>query len=239
MKIEVLFPEAANLFGDCWNYRYLMECLPGAELIETALSDEPRFLDGDVDLVYMGAMTERFQELAIKKLMPYKARILELVDSGKVFLMTSNAGEVFCDYIENEDGTRVEGLGVFHLYAKRDMMHRYNSTVWGKLNEHFGDVEVVGFKAEFSQLHGLDADVDCLAELSFGTGRNSETKIEGVRVNNFFSTSIVGPFLLMNPLFVKYLMRLLGLEDPKLAHEEVITAAYEKRLADIKRMAKA
>ena len=237
MKIEVLFPEGANLFGDTWNYRYLKECLPEAELIETALSDEPQFLSGNVDLVYMGAMTERFQELAIKKLMPHKARILELVDMGKVFLMTSNAGEVFCDYIENEDGTRVEALGVYHLYAKRDMMHRYNSTVLGKLNDHFTDMDIVGFKAEFSQLHGLDSDVDSLAELSFGTGRNSETKTEGVRVNNFFSTSIVGPFLLMNPLFVKYLMERMGVLEPKLAHEDVIMSAYKKRLADIKRMA--
>ena len=67
MKIEVLFPEAANLFGDVWNYRYLKECMPEAELIETALNDEPAFVNGDVDLIYMGAMTERAQELAIKK----------------------------------------------------------------------------------------------------------------------------------------------------------------------------
>ena len=47
---------------------------------------------------------------------------------------------------------------------------------------------------------------------------------------------MVGPFAVMNPLFVKYLMRLLGVEDPVLAHEEVIMAAYNKRLEDIKRM---
>ena len=233
MKIEVLFPEAANYFGDVWNHRYLKACMPDAELIETSFADEPAFAKGDVDLIYMGAMTERSQELAIKKLLPYRERIRELIDGGTVFLMTSNAGEVFGRYIENEDGSRVEGLGIFELYAKRDMMHRHNSTVLGK----FGDIELVGFKAEFSQLHGLASDVEGLAELSFGTGRNSETKIEGVRIGNFFSTSIVGPFLLLNPLFVKYLMELLGIKDPVLRHEDVIMAAYEKRLADIKRMA--
>ena len=231
MKIEVLFPETANLFGDVWNYRYLKECMPDAELIETSLGDEPAFVSGSVDLIYMGAMTERGQELAIKKLMPYKERILELVDGGTVFLMTSNAGEVFCQYIENEDGSRIEALGLFELYAKRDMMHRYNSTVLGS----FGDMELVGFKAEFSQLYGENKSP--FAAMSYGTGMNKSSKLEGVRVNNFFSTSIVGPFLLMNPLFVKYLMELLGIKDPVLAHEEVIMAAYEKRLADIKRMA--
>lgn len=231
MKIEVLFPETANLFGDCWNYRYLRECLPEAEFIYTALGDEPAFLSGEVSLVYMGAMTERAQELAVNKLMPHKERIAELVDAGTVFLMTSNAGEVFCDYIENEDGTRIEGLGIFHLHAKRDMMHRHNSTVLGS----FEGMELVGFKAEFSQLYGENESP--FAAMSFGTGMNTVSKLEGVRINNFFSTAIVGPFLLMNPLFVKYLMTLLGIEEPKLAHEDVIMAAYEKRLADIKRMA--
>ena len=231
MKIEILFPEYANLFGDCWNHRYLKECLPEAEFIETAYNDEPAFVNGDVQMIYMGAMTEKSQERVIEKLMPYREQIQQLVDGGTVFLMTSNAGEVFCDYIENEDGSRVEGLGIFHLHAKRDMMHRYNSTVLGK----FGDMKLVGFKAEFSQLFGENEN--SFAEISFGSGMNKNSKLEGVRINNFFSTAIVGPFLLMNPLFVKYLMQLLGVENPTLAHEEIIMAAYEKRLADIERMA--
>ena len=233
MKIEVLFPEFANLFGDCWNHRYLKECLPEAEFIETAFSDIPAFVNDDVQLVYMGAMTERGQERVIEKLMPYRDRIKELVDRGTVFLMTANAGEVFCDYIENEDGSRVEGLGIFHLHAKRDMMHRHNSTVLGT----FEDMKIVGFKAEFSQLFGENES--CFAEMSYGSGMNAKSKLEGVRINNFFSTAIVGPFLLMNPLFVKYLMELLGIENPTLKHEEIIMAAYEKRLADIEKMAAA
>ena len=231
MKIEILFPEYANLFGDCWNHRYLKECLPEAEFIETAFADEPAFVNGDVQMIYMGAMTEKSQERVIEKLMPYRDRIQQLIDGGTVFLMTSNAGEVFCDYIENEDGSRVEGLGIFHLHAKRDMMHRYNSTVLGK----FGDMKLVGFKAEFSQLYGENEN--SFAEMSYGSGMNKGSKLEGVRINNFFSTAIVGPFLLMNPLFIKYLMQLLGIENPTLAHEEIIMAAYEKRLADIERMA--
>lgn len=231
MKIEILFPEFANLFGDCWNHRYLKECLPEAEFVETAFADEPAFVNGDVQMVYMGAMTEKSQERVIEKLMPYRDRIQQLIDGGTVFLMTSNAGEVFCDYIENEDGSRVEGLGIFHLHAKRDMMHRYNSTVLGK----FGDMKLVGFKAEFSQLYGDNEN--SFAEISYGSGMNKNSKLEGVRINNFFSTAIVGPFLLMNPLFIKYLMQLLGIENPTLAHEEIIMAAYEKRLADIEKMA--
>ncbi len=228
MKIEVLFPEFANLFGDCWNWRYLARCLPEAELILTGYGDEPRFVSERVDMIIMGAMTEHGQELAIKKLMPQRDRLRQLIDTGVVFLMTANAGEVFCEYIENEDGSRIAGLGLVPLHARRDMMHRYNSIELCT----FEDMELVGFKAEFSQLYGDNSGFS-FAEAKYGIGINKKTKHEGVRIKNYFSTSLVGPFIMMNPPFVKYLMRLLGVQEPALPFEDTNMAAYEARLADI------
>lgn len=230
MTIEILFPEAANLFGDSWNYRYLKECLPEAEFIETAFNDEPAFVSRDVDMIYMGAMTERAQEWAIERLMPHKERLRELTLTGKVLLMTANAGEVFYEYIENEDGSRVDGLGLVPFHAKRDMMHRHSSTVLCD----FDGMKLVGFKAEFSQTFGEAKDA--LATVLYGTGRSKTDKLEGVKINNFISTSIVGPFLMMNPDFVKYIMKLLGIAEPALKYETEIMSAYESRLADIERI---
>lgn len=34
MKIEILFPEYCNLFGDLGNMMYLKACMPEAEFIE-------------------------------------------------------------------------------------------------------------------------------------------------------------------------------------------------------------
>ena len=231
IKIEVLFPEFANLFGDGWNVRYLEKCIPEAECIQTAYSDTPTFVNEDVDMVYMGAMTENQQELVIKKLLPYKERICRMIEDGVVFLMTANAGEVFCDYIENEDGSRIEGLGLFPLHAKRDMMHRYNDKVVAK----FEDMKLLGFKAEFSQLYGDNSDF-YFGECTKGCGINKSSKLEGIRKNNFFSTSLVGPFLLHNPLMVKYIMKLLGVAEPKLAFEDTIVPAYELRLREFENL---
>ena len=45
MKIEVLFPEVANLYGDLSNIEYLKKCLnDDVEIIETSLNDEPAFV---------------------------------------------------------------------------------------------------------------------------------------------------------------------------------------------------
>ena len=35
---------------------------------------------------------------------------------------------------------------------------------------------------------------------------NKETVNEGIRDHNFFATYLVGPFLVLNPLFTKYLL---------------------------------
>ena len=64
----------------------------------------------DINLIYMGTMTERSQEKVIKKLKPYTERIKELIDKGVCFLFTGNALEVLGKYIENEDGTKIEAL---------------------------------------------------------------------------------------------------------------------------------
>ncbi len=130
MKIEVLFPEICNLYGDIQNMMYLKECLPEAEFINTGLDDEISFVNNDIDLVYLGSMKEKTQEKVIKKLLPYKEQIKEQIEKGKIFLFTGNAMEVLGNYIENDDGSKIDAIGVFDVYAKRDMMHRYYGAVY-------------------------------------------------------------------------------------------------------------
>ena len=110
MKIEILFPEFCNLFGDISNMKYLKKCLPDEEYIETSVDSEPAFVTQDVNFIYLGAMTERTQEKVIQKLLPYTKRIKELIEKNVVFLFTGNAVEILGKYIENEDGSKIEGL---------------------------------------------------------------------------------------------------------------------------------
>ena len=48
MKIETLFPEFCNLFGDISNIKYLKKCLPEAEFIDSPIDQEPAFVKEDV-----------------------------------------------------------------------------------------------------------------------------------------------------------------------------------------------
>ena len=61
-------------------------------------------------------------------------------------------------------------------------------------------------------------------------GINISTKYEGVQKNNLIGTCILGPILIVNPLFTKELLKTMGVENPKLAFEEEVMAAYNERL---------
>lgn len=227
MKIEVLFPEYCNLFADSSNMKYLRQCLPEAEFIYTDYMSEPAFVRESVDLIYMGAMTERVQSMVINKLFPYRERIVELIKKDVPFLITSNALEVFGRWIENEDGTKEKGLAIFDFYAKRNMMHRFNGLVRG----HFGDMPIIGFKTQFSMAYSDNFKYSFI-QVDRGTGMNSSVDTEGIHVHQFYGTYLVGPFLILNPLFTKYLMQVMGIENPKLAFETVIMEAYERRMKE-------
>ena len=63
---------------------------------------------------------------------------------------------------------------------------------------------------------------------------NPDTKAEGIHVNNFFGTYSLGPYFIMNPLFAKYILRKLGVDDTLLFEKEAVEA-YEYRRDELRR----
>ena len=229
MKIEVLYPEICCLFGDKANMRYFEMCLPDAEFIKTPVSEMPRFLTEDVDMVYFGSCSESNQERILKRLKGHETRINELIEKGVVFLMTGNTFEIMGKYIEKPDGEKIDGLGIFDFYAKRTIPKRYNSLFLGK----FGDMDIVGYTSRFSHCYDID-EKDNFLNVTKGYGSTVDAKTEGIRRNNLFGTYLLGPFLIQNPMFTAFLMKKLGCEEPELAFKDDIIKAYEVRLAQFK-----
>lgn len=227
MIVEILFQEVCGLYGDSQNPTYLQATLPDAEFIYTRLTDTPYFAQNKPDLIYIGCMSESTQRRVISKLMPLKARILELVEAGTVFLATGNAGEIFSkriDYVSEE--LQIEGLGIFDLTVKTDLFKRYNGMVLGE----FEDLKIVGFRSQFSFLYGDNTDnyfLKCIR----GVGINPKSNLEGMRMNNLICTQLLGPILPLNPLFCEYLLGLCGI-DAKAAYRESAMDAYTQRLQE-------
>ena len=147
MIIEILYPEIANLFGDLANIKYIKASIPSCKIIGTDLNTKPAFLRrDDIDLVYMGTMTENNQLVAMDHLEPYKDEIKSAIERGQRFLMTGNAFELFCKDIKDLDDMPINRfpervdpetkttkcLGIFDIRIKREVMHRLNSLYLGK-----------------------------------------------------------------------------------------------------------
>ena len=229
MTVEILFPEICNLYGDLVNVEYLRMCCPELEIVRTGLRDEPYFVKEQPTLLYMGTTTEKGQELAIAALMPYKKRLLQLVGKGAVMLFTGNALEIFGKSIECEDGRSIEGLGLHPGVAKRKMMERYNAPYLGT----FRDMEIVGYKSQFAHSY-IEGDKLGLFETVRGDGLHPGAECEGIRVGNLFATYLLGPFLVLNPMFTKYFLGLMGVKEPAPAFEEAAMDAYRFRLTEFK-----
>ena len=229
--IEVLFPEAANLYGDLYNVKYLQKCLAyngcETEVIEDELSKEPYFVKKEPDFIYMGPMTEHAQELVAQKLNPLKQRLEELIQKKVIFLFTGNALELLGEGIECEDGQFIRTLSIFPTRARRKMFQRYNSLLLGS----FEEMQMVGFKSQFSHSYG-DNSKDYFMDVLRGDGNNPSTKKEGFHRNHLFATYALGPILVLNPIFTKYVLQLLGISEPKLLFEEEAMRAYHLRLKE-------
>lgn len=229
MRIEVLFPEICNLYGELENISYLKKSYPDIEVVQTALTEKPLFAEEEPALIYMGTMTERSQTIVIEVLRGYVDRIRELIDGGVHFLITGNALEVFGKRIHDVDGTEIQGLGLFDTTAERDMMNRYNSLYLGD----FQDMKIVGFKSQFAHSWwGEDQKPQPLFLTERGPGLHPGIKEEGIRVNHFMATYLIGPLLVLNPPFAKYILKGCGVPDPRLAFEEEAMDAYDTRVKE-------
>ena len=216
--IEILYPEICNLYGDSGNI--LLMSKMNLKLTKTLFNDEPYFVKNDVKMIYMGPTPEDMLEQIISKLEPYKKRIEELIKNNVYFLCTGNALDIFSKEIILSNGMKVNGLGLIDVYVT--YKERYNTLVLGE-----GEKPIVGYKSQNSYYKSNE-------EALFHLKREySNNLLEGVRKNNFMGTNLLGPILVLNPLFTKELFKELGYNDDILYYDELVKA-YQKRVEEYK-----
>ncbi len=227
MKIEILYREIASLFGENGNIELMEQLFTDAEFFYTDLTQVPRFINENIDLVFIGPMTENNQEAIINELMPYKSAIAKKIEDGQHVLATGNALEIFGKKIIDED-REIPALGVFDYYAKRDMKNRLNCIYHGL----YKDIDVIGFKTQFTQCYPGE-NINYLLETKRGFGMNKSDTGEGIAHKNFIGTYLIGPLLVSNPTFtLEWLKRFE--KKYKVPHYDTLLEAYEIRLEEFK-----
>lgn len=228
MKIEILYSDYF-IFGDGANVDYIKKCLPDAELIFTSIHDTPYFAENEPDLIYMGAMSENNQERAINALMPYKDRLNELIEKGTHMLFTSTSCDVLGKYIIDGD-RKIDCLGLFDFTVERKMLKRFNAMTLGNYN----GIEMMGFKSQFGVATPSKDCNEFFFNVTRGSGLYKDFSKEGFKRNNLIATYIIGPFLVVNPLFTKQWLSEIANQEIKLPFEDVAMECYKTRLAEFK-----
>ena len=228
MKIEILYNDYL-IFGDGANVDYIRKCIPDAEFVFTEIHDTPYFVNNEPDLIYMGAMSENNQERAINALMPHKERFCQLIEKGVHILFTSTACDVLGKYIIDGD-RKIECLGLFDFTVERKMLRRFNAMTLG----NFEGIEMVGFKSQFGIPTPAADFNEYIFDVTRGSGINKDCKKEGFRRNNLLATYILGPLLILNPLFTKKWLSEISGKEITLPFESFAMECYKARLAEFK-----
>ncbi|MCQ2554747.1 MAG: hypothetical protein MJ171_03740 [Clostridia bacterium] len=225
-RIEFLYPEFCYLYAEEYNMEYLGRCSSEIEILRTGHLETPKFVTEDVDMIYLGCTTEATQEYVIELLKPYTDKLKEHIEKGTVVFLTGNAIEIIGKSIKDEDRI-IEALGIYDFTSERFMKRkRVNTQFVGRM----GDDVIMGHMAKYSHMTG---DItNPMIEITNGYGMNMESKIEGIHDHNLFATYSLGPFLILNPVFTKKILALLGLSD-ELLFEKEIMEAYEYRKTEL------
>ena len=230
MRVEVLFPEIANLYGELGNIKYLEKSVPDIYVKETSVNEKPAFLDSNeerFDLVYMGTMSESSQLLVMEKLAPYREEIISSIENGQRILVTGNALEIFGKSISDDTGEKQQCLGIFDFHTERKMMKRFNSLYLGK----YGDIDVAGYKSQFTHSFYDDGSLKPLFMTERGPGFNPDVKEEGIRYKNFMATYVIGPLFIINPPLMTAILKEAGIEAEP-AFKDAAMDAYRSRIAE-------
>lgn len=218
--IEVLYNEFGNMYGEIYNPMFLEKSCKDIKIIYTKLNEEPYFVKHDVDMIYISNLRDNKIYDILNTLMKYKDKLKEMIENDVVFLLTGNSLELFGKYIKEND-SETTALGIFDYYVEKNFNIKYASWVRGK----YKDIEIIGHRNQFSKCFNIkNKFIDVLD----GTGSDIDSKIEGINYKNFYATYLLGPFLIMNPLFAKYILGLLGIKEMK--YEKCAMEAYNKRM---------
>ena len=196
-----LYPELMSLYGEYANLsvlRRLLEDLGDTVTVKTAtFEDTPDF--AGVDLIYMGAGTERTQKAALGWLTPYRDALKGAADHSLV-LFTGNAMELLGASITDQKGTVYEALG-FGGFATVETDKRLPHDVIAKN----GPVSqpVVGFMNKCSHTSGVETPI--FEAMTMGMGNEKEGGPEGFRHGTVVGTHITGPVLVKNPAFLAWI----------------------------------
>ena len=179
IDIVSLYPKDMNIYGDSGNVLTIQRrlALYGYEPRVHAYNqgcDWPEH----VDMILGGGGQDTGQKKIIDDFFQRADLLRSLAADGVPMLMICGLYQLFGEYFETVDGSRLDGIGVIGAYTVGQ------------------ETRMIGNLTETSADFGKD-----------GTGNNGEDHTEGARVHNVIGTYMHGSLLPKNPAIADFLIR--------------------------------
>ncbi|BAQ97007.1 type 1 glutamine amidotransferase [Bifidobacterium angulatum] len=203
IDIVSLYPKDMNIYGDTGNVLAITRRLrlygydPQVHLVNQG-DPWPQH----ADMVLGGGGQDTGQKKIITDLFARADLLRSLVEQGVPMLMICGLYQLFGEYFETVDGTRLDGIGVIGAYTVGSDVRRIGNLV--EQSEDFGSI--IGYENHSGQTF-LREGVKPLGTVGEGLGNNGEDGTEGARVHNMIGSYMHGSLLPKNPAISDFLIR--------------------------------
>lgn len=220
IKIAHLYYDLMNLYGENGNIKALVKFIErqglNAKVYNLTIGSQIDF--NAYDFYYMGCGSEENQIMVLNDIRKYKEEISKSIESGKMYLITGNAMELFGRKIRLKNGQSYACLNLFEYQAYEnerrcvsEVLYKYDKMPEGKGGNIFG------FRnARCNIVHNAHRI------FSFASTYHDY---------NFYAMNFMGPFLIRNPYFTNMLVKKL-VEDKGKEYTEITDTiefkAYQK-----------
>ena len=192
IDIVSLYPKDMNIYGDSGNVLTIQRrlALYGYEPHVHAYNQGYSWPE-HVDMILGGGGQDTGQKKIIDDFFKRADLLRSLAADGTPMLMICGLYQLFGEYFETVDGSRLDGIGVIGAYTVGQEVRMI-----GNLTEHSDDFgDIIGYENHSGQTF-LREGVQPLRHRRRGrTGNNGEDHTEGARVNNVIGTYMHGSLL--------------------------------------------
>ncbi|KFI65291.1 type 1 glutamine amidotransferase [Bifidobacterium cuniculi] len=199
-----LYPKDMNIYGDTGNVLTVQRrlALYGYEPRVHAVNQNDPWPE-HADIILGGGGQDTGQKKIIEDLFRRADLLHRLADAGVPMLMICGLYQLFGEYFDTIDGTKLEGISVFKAYTVGRDVRMIGNLV--ESSDEFGDI--IGYENHSGQTFLREGARPLGRVAADGCGNNGQDHTEGARAHNVIGTYMHGSLLPKNPAIADFLIR--------------------------------
>lgn len=189
IKVLHLYYDLLNMYGENGNIRAIDRYLSNHNV--NYLVDYKTINDdiniNNYDLIYIGSGTDEYLEIAQDDFKKYENEIKIYIKNNKFIISTGNSLNLF-NKILNFEVKKIN----FRIIGDQVFQYQDNLTIIGYQNR---DTVIKNNNDNY------------FFKVISGTGYEPNNNYEGIKINNFYGTYLIGPLLVRNPYLLDNIMQ--------------------------------